>query len=369
MASIGGVLAAGAFFILLLSPVAEGAGGPSTVGTAGEAATPTTTPSITKKKRLKAEQALNKGEEKGKEESQFPLPKRVANKLVCQPKAGQGPEMVMIAPGTFRQGSPEEERGRIEHESPQHSVTIEEPFAIGRCEVTVAQFRQFVEATNYQTDAEKGEGCWLWDVETQKSKVDPSRNWRDPGFEQTDSHPATCVSWQDAQIYVQWLNTWLGLEGERIYRLPTESEWEFATRAGTLTPFYWGGESQCVFANGLDNSVQETGEFSADWTYADCSDGYVFTAPVGSYEANRWGLYDTSGNVWEWVQDCYVNAYDDAPTDGSAHEAKKGAACENRSLRGGGWYNYPLLLRSANRNRDPPDGAYSLTGFRLARTP
>ena len=286
---------------------------------------------------------------------------------VCQPDPEQGPEMVLLAGGEFQQGSPKSEPGRNDDELPQHSVKIQRPFAIGRCEVTVGEFRQFVEDSGYQTDAEKGKGCYYWDEQEQTPKQDTARTWKSPGFEQTDQHPVTCVSWNDTQAYIQWLNEWLGLDRQIAYRLPSESEWEFAARAGTTSPFFWGNQSQCQFANGLDQTAKQTGKFSDSWTYADCVDGFENTAPVGNFTPNRWGLYDASGNVWEWVQDCYVESYEGAPTDGSAREAKSGETCESRSLRGGGWIFDPQYLRSAIRRRNQPDAASNGLGFRLAR--
>ena len=215
----------------------------------------------------------------------------------CLPEPNAGPEMVLIAAGQFEMGSDEQEEGPYDNEGPQHTVTIPKPFAIGRCEVTVGEFRQFVEATGYRTDAENSGGCYYWDESVQDAKQNPAYHWRNPGFEQTDQHPVVCVSWNDAQAYIQWLNSYLKIPGNS-YRLPSEAEWEYVARAGTTSAFFWGSAEQCEYANGLDRSAQESGKFSENWIYASCDDSYVYTAPVASYKPSLWNAYDLSGNVW-----------------------------------------------------------------------
>ncbi|MDX1655715.1 MAG: SUMF1/EgtB/PvdO family nonheme iron enzyme, partial [Candidatus Competibacteraceae bacterium] len=145
----------------------------------------------------------------------------------------KGPEMVVIPAGKFLMGSPEDEPERRGDER-QHSVTIERPFAIGRYEVMVGEFRRFVQESSYRTEAESGGGSWVWTGS--EWKLDPARNWRQPGFKQSESHPVVCVSWNDGVAYAEWLSQQTGQE----YRLPTEAEWEYAARAGTATPFHFG---------------------------------------------------------------------------------------------------------------------------------
>ena len=222
------------------------------------------------------------------------------------------PEMVVIPAGSYQMGSPSYEQGRHDTEGPVHEVTIAMPFAIGVYEVTVAEFGRFVDETGYSA----GSSCWTFDGDNEW--VDSAGwHWRNPAFGQSGRHPVACVNWNDAQAYVEWLSRQTGEE----YRLPSESEWEYAARAGTSTARPWGeGESgQCRHANGGDASIKER---YADWkpVVASCRDGHVHTAPIGSFAANGWGLHDMLGNVWEWTEDCYNRSYAGAPSDGSAWE-------------------------------------------------
>ena len=213
------------------------------------------------------------------------------------------PEMVVVPAGSFLMGSPDTEEGRLDQEGPVHRVTIGSPFAVGVYEVTVAEFGLFVDATGHST----GNACYVW-----TGNIDVEKNglgWRNPGFGQGGSHPAVCVSWEDAQAYVAYLSR---IAGER-YRLPSEAEWEYAARAGTRAAHWWGeGESDlCTHANGADASTD------FDWAIG-CNDGHSYTAPVGSFHANAWGLHDVLGNAWEWTEDCWNGNYRSAPGDGSA---------------------------------------------------
>ena len=192
----------------------------------------------------------------------------------CRIKPGSGPEMVLIAAGEFMQGSPENEAGRTGDESPQHKVIIQQPFALSRCEVTVGEFRRFIELTGYKTDAESKESCDVWDQNASNWQKKPGGSWTHPGFVQKDNDPVVCVSWNDAQAYIQWLNGYLELP-DKTYRLPSESEWEYAARAGTSSAFFWGNDSQCAYANGADAALKDSKLFSANWDYAGCSDGFI----------------------------------------------------------------------------------------------
>ena len=269
--------------------------------------------------------------------------------------------MVVVPAGSYRMGSPSYEEGRHEDEGPVHEVTIAAPFAIGRHEVTAAEFGRFVDETGYSA----GNSCSIigtdeWGYLEWKSRA--GRGWRNPGFDQSGRHPAVCVNWNDAQAYVAWLSRETGEK----YRLPSESEWEYAARAGTATARYWGeGESgQCRHANGGDASVKER---YADWrwTVASCRDGHVHTAPAGSFAANGWGLHDMLGNVWEWTEDCWNGSYAGAPSDGSAWEY---GDCNERVLRGGSWSNLPSILRAAYRSGSTTGSRNIYSGFRVART-
>ena len=281
------------------------------------------------------------------------------------------PAMVVLPPGHFRMGTPKNEPSRYDDEGPQHWVTLRKPFAMGRCEVTVGQFRRFVEETGYVTEAEKpdAKGCNVWNSALKKYEQRKGSHWRQPEFPQTDHHPVVCVTHADALAYVHWLSRRTGAH----YRLPTEAEWEYAVRATPAidrhrtTARYWGddseGKQQCDYANGADQTAKS--ELGADWTYASCTDHYAYTAPVASFRPTLLGLYDMLGNAWEWTEDCWHKDYTGAPADGSAWLEASQGDCKLRVVRGGSWVNDPLLLRSGNRDRY--DGADYYLGFRLAR--
>ena len=255
-------------------------------------------------------------------------------------------EMVSIPGGAFRMGDLSGEGD--DSQLPVHGVTVP-AFRLGKHEVMVGQFRRFVEATGYRTDAERNAGGCIY---VQPDGSERTVSWRDPGFSAGDGHPVVCVSWNDAQAYVEWLSAETGGH----YRLPTEAEWEYAARAGSTTKYSWGDDIGRNRAN-CDNDV--------------CGDSYEYTAPVGSFPANAWGLHDMHGNVWEWVQDCWNASYDDAPSDGSAWES---GVCGLRVLRGGSWDSgawysgaWDLYLRSANRNWNDRANRLYFYGFRLAQ--
>ena len=220
---------------------------------------------------------------------------------------------------------------------------------MGVHEVTRGEFGRFVAAT----DRAMGNSCWIWNG---KWQAQSGINWRNPGFSQGDDHPAVCVSWNDAAAYVRWLSRETG----QAYRLLSEAEWEYVTRAGTMASRYWGGSSrsQCRYANGADASTDFSQKVS-------CNDGSVRTSPVGHYEPNDFGLYDTLGNVWEWVADCWNGSYQGAPLNGRAWES---GDCSQRVFRGGSWFNEPRALRSAFRARYKSGYRSNVLGFRVART-
>jgi formylglycine-generating enzyme required for sulfatase activity len=263
------------------------------------------------------------------------------------------PEMVAVPTGKFVMGAaPDEEermgvpagiRGRS---APQRVVEIRRQFAIGRFEVTLAEFTAFANATGHNPVG----GCWVrnkgqWGADGQS-------NWRTPGFPQNSRHPVACVNWEDAKAYVQWLSQQTG----KPYRLLTEAEWEYAARAGTTASRFWGEDAiqGCTFANFASGA--ETG----------CDDRHEFTSPVGSQKPNAFGVYDMLGNVWEWVEDCWNENYQGAPTDAGAWTNK--GDCSRRGLRGGSWLDALRLVRAAFRNRDVVGVRNYVFGFRVART-
>lgn len=262
------------------------------------------------------------------------------------------PEMVALPAGSFSMGSPVSESGRQDDEGPVHIVSIPRPFAIGKYEVTMSEFSAFVNQTGYSPDG----ACHTWtDGEW---KTDAAVSWRSPGYPVAATQPVVCVSWNDAKAYTRWLSTQTG----QSYRLPSEAEWEYASRAGTTTVRHWGNDVNlgCSYANISDLTARDT---YSGWTTAECRDGYLNTAPVGSYGPNAFGLHDTMGNVFEWTEDCKHANYAGAPADGSAWTV--GGDCNARVLRGGSWYVTPPTTRSANRVTYSKKHRYDV-GFRVA---
>lgn len=232
------------------------------------------------------------------------------------------PDMVLIKPGQFQMGSSENEPAHQTDESPQHLVNLNYAFEIGQTEVTVEQYAAFAQAT--------------------ERNLPDANNWQGKNL------PVTNVSFNDALAYTRWLSQQTG----KNYRLPTEAEWEYAARAGTSSAYWWG--------NTIGKNNAACDGCSSKW------DGKQ-AAPVKSFKPNKFGLYDTAGNVWEWTADCYHQDYKNAPTDGSAWlEAERGD-CSKRVARGGSWSVNPLGLRSALRFRYVTDVAINYLGFRIAR--
>ncbi|MFZ1425350.1 MAG: SUMF1/EgtB/PvdO family nonheme iron enzyme [Geminicoccaceae bacterium] len=240
------------------------------------------------------------------------------------------PEMVVISAGSFTMGSPLTEVGRDDDEGPQQKVTFTQPFALGRYEVTFAQWDACVAA-----------------AECNKFRPD------DQGWGR-GSQPVIDVSWQDAQGFVTWLSGKTG----RPYRLPTEAEWEYAARAGTTKPFWTGSTISTAQAN-----------YDGNYTYGAGVKSIYRARTVAvddpTFPANPFGLYHMHGNVWEWVQDCYHSQYDEEPMGGS--NAVEASGCPGRVLRGGSWNSIPRSLRSAFRFGFAPDVRDDVIGFRVAR--
>jgi formylglycine-generating enzyme required for sulfatase activity len=267
------------------------------------------------------------------------------------------PEMVVVPAGAFVMGSPEDEAARDGNEGPQRPVQIGRPFALGKFEVTVGEFGAFVRETSYDT----GSTCDVWQDGTWAERAGYS--WRNPGFPQSDAHPAACLSWDDAKAYLAWLSRKTG----KTYRLPTEAEWEYAARAGATTTFHFGNDRNdyCRHGNGADQTAQQQVPGAGSWSVLACRDGHAYTAPVGSFAANAFGLHDALGNVFEWVEDCWNDSYAGAPTDGSAWTS---GDCTIRVQRGGAWGYPPDYLRTAVRGRQPQAYRYVNAGIRVART-
>jgi formylglycine-generating enzyme required for sulfatase activity len=270
--------------------------------------------------------------------------------------------MVAIPAGRFAMGiSPGEEEREVladrfhDRSQPQHAVEVQR-FSAGKFEVTRGQYRAFAEATGAGSD-----GCFVW-TGTEFEK-DATKDWRNPGYAQSDAHPVACVSWNDASAYARWLS---GKTGPH-YRLLTEAEWEYAARAGTTTTRFWGdaADMSCDYANGADRSVRAQVPGAGSWAIANCNDRYAYTAPVGSYRPNAFGLYDMLGNLEEWTEDCWNANYTGAPADGSAWAS---GDCSLRAVRGGSWDDAPVGLRAAYRVGSPTVIRVYRRGFRVART-
>ena len=247
------------------------------------------------------------------------------------------PEMVEIPAGSFEMGSNENFTGNADWDNrykPVHSVRISKTFALAKTELTRGQFAAFVSASGYDA----GNSCSIWTGS--KWEDTAGRNWRNPGFSQSDADPVTCVNWEDAQAYVQWLSQKSG----KSYRLPSEAEWEYACKAGS-TQAYCGSDS-------VDSVAWYNGN-SGSKTHA-----------VAGKQANAWGLFDMTGNVWEWTQDCWNETYSGAPTDGTAWSS---GTCGQRAIRGGSWYYAPQIVRAAVRSGGDTTLRNYFRGFRLAR--
>jgi formylglycine-generating enzyme required for sulfatase activity len=278
--------------------------------------------------------ALAQGEPRPGEKSA--APKEITNTV--------GMKLVLIPSGEFLMGSPDSDKDAEDDEKPQHRVQITRPFYLGATEVTVGQFRRFVEQTGYRTEAERdGEGGRGLNEAKQRFERDPKYTWRNPGFAQTDDHPVVNVSWNDAIAFCDWLSGLDGLkpfdhvharrpwDGEG-YRLPTEAEWEYACRSGTTTRYQSGDDPETLATVG--NIADGTARAKcSSWTWAIAAqDGYVYTAPVGRFRANAFGLYDMHGNVLEWCWDWYdADYYKKAP----GADPLSSSQADLRVIRGG----------------------------------
>ena len=270
-----------------------------------------------------------------------------------------GMSLIQIQAGRFESGSLEVEPGRRDDE-PRRQITLTEDYRIGQYEVTRGQFRQFVEKTNYRTDCERDrKGGWGYDDAVGLvPEPDPKFSWQQTGYPQTDEHPVVNVSWNDAVAFCDWLT---GLEG-KTYRLPTEAQWEYACRAGTSSTFFFGDDPEqlACFANTTDARLKAR---FPDRNAIKADDGYLFTAPVGSYKPNKWRLYDMSGNVWEWTADWY----DKSPPSYPQTDPTGPTMGTHRVIKGGDWYHDATFARCASRFPIPPELCRRHAGFRVVQ--
>ena len=315
--------------------------------------------------------------------------------LQAQPtlRDGLGVDFVRIPAGEFRMGSNEsvaalalafpnlpaekqaERLAELIDEAPVHRVRITRPFWLGRTEVTVGQFRRFLLASGHLPESvADGTGGYGFDARRAGAPAgapeargdafagrDPRWSWADPGFAQGDDHPVVNVTFNDALAMARWLSRSEG----RVYRLPTEAEWEYACRAGQSTRFQGGDEARSL--QGAAKLFEQTS--AADWPRWSAQaqpwrDGWRFTAPVASFAANAFGLHDMHGNVWEWVADRYdENYYARSPLD----DPQGPDEGHLRVRRGGSWHSWPIYARCSYRNWNSEQTRYTLVGFRLLR--
>jgi formylglycine-generating enzyme required for sulfatase activity len=282
-----------------------------------------------------------------------PLPKETKNSL--------GMKLVLIPPGKFLMGSPDSDNDVDANEKPQHEVEITKAFYLSVHTVTVGQFRSFVSDTGYQTEAETdAQGGFGYNEQTHAFAFNHQYSWKDPGWYQTNEHPVVNITWNDAVKFCQWLSR---REGQK-YRLPTEAEWEYCCRAGTNTRYYCGDEGFRLrdVANVADASYKKK-DLKA-MSVASWDDGFPFTAPVGRFKPNAFGLYDMHGNVWQWCADWYGENYYKTRPRKDPQGPRAGSV---RIQRGSGFQTSDRACRAAVRYSGWPTFRGFSLGFRVVR--
>ena len=261
------------------------------------------------------------------------------------------PMMVVIPAGSFVMGTPAKAVSLV--------IQIPHSFALGRTEVTRAEFARFIADSGHEPKS----GCRNWDPALSRFNEDARRGWQNPAtpVEPADDHPVSCVSFADARAYVDWL----ARKTSGHYRLPSEAEWEYAARGGTTTQYPWGDApgDGCESANTYD--VTADAAYRLGWPHLGCRDGYADLARVGQFQPNAFNLNDMIGNVQEWVQDCATESYVGRPRDARAWEWLGG--CKFRIQRGGSWLTPPDRDRSADRSAASDADRSDDAGFRIAR--
>jgi formylglycine-generating enzyme required for sulfatase activity len=278
-------------------------------------------------------------------------------------RAGSAPALLVVPTGRFLMGSPDSEEGYRGTEGPQHEVVIDSGFALGRSEVTVGEFREFIRASSYRTTAETEGSSSVYDENSGRMGDGRGVSWQDDyrGRRATDDLPVVHVSWNDAVAYLAWLAERTG----KPYRLPSEAEFEYAVRAGSTTRFSWGdGDPQRVLGNFTGAGDRSPAHRTWRKAFARYSDNHWGPAPVRSFPANPLGFFDLEGNVSEWVQDCWHDTYIRAPRDSRAWV---NPGCERHVVRGGSWGSDPDQIRSAFRLSALSITRSARVGFRVAR--
>jgi len=281
-------------------------------------------------------------------------------------RGGKAPAMVVVPTGAFVMGSSAQETGHRANEEPQREVSISTGFALGRDEITVAEFRNFVEDARYETDADRLGASLVYDEETGRSIDKPGVNWRSDytGATANDKQPVIHVSWTDANAYARWLAARTG----KRYRLPSEAEYEYALRAGTQTRFWWGDGNPTRLVGNLTGDGDKSPSLGRRWTnafprYSDDSWGPAI-AGWNRYPPNPFGLRDIGSNVSVWIEDCWHDSYLRAPADSRAWI---NPGCERHVVRGASWGSAPEQARSAFRTNLPADARNAQVGIRVAR--
>ncbi|GAB5399194.1 MAG: formylglycine-generating enzyme family protein [Aureisphaera sp.] len=255
--------------------------------------------------------------------------------------------MIFITGGEFYMGD-EFDSSNLTAQ-PVHKVLVNS-FRISRHEISVKDFELFVDATDYVTEAEKENWAYsyLYVNDSIRRWEKKNINWKNPGFKQSDNHPVTCVSWNDAKEYCKWLSKKTNTE----YRLPFEDEWEYISRnKGKSIKYPWGNN----IPTGINSNFADKNT-PYPWANNLVDDRYAFTAPNGSYSPNEYGVYDLAGNVWEWCENT-AETYENRPIENYENA---------KSMRGGSFHNKENALKTAWRNYDYPNSRYFNLGFRIA---
>jgi formylglycine-generating enzyme required for sulfatase activity len=265
--------------------------------------------------------------------------------------APYAPRTIVVPAGEFTMGSPKDEPGRRPTEGPRHRVRIAQAFAVSMFPIVYGEYAWFVSETHHRS----GGACITDEEGVLKARA--ARDWREPGFAHVLQSPVTCIDFNDASAYVAWLSKKTG----QTYRLLSEAEYEYISRAGATTAYPWGDEvvAACRFVNGFDLDAQPYEHSAAP---IDCHDGSPFTSRVDKFKAGAFGLFDTTGNVASWTADCWKSGYVGAAMDGAP---STGGDCAHHALRGGSWLD--VDLRSASRRKAPVGYVASNVGFRVVR--
>lgn len=276
---------------------------------------------------------------------------------------GRGPEMLVLPVGAYTMGSPNAEPDRRSNEGPAHRVTLRRAIAMARFETTVGEFRRFVAATGYVPTATQRGRSVIYDERAGQMRERRGVSWEHDhaGRPADEAMPVVHVSWLDARAFAAWL----ARETGRAYRLPSEAEFEYALRAGTTTPYWWGEGPPDRPLENLTGE-QDRSASGRRWVnaFAGYGDGFWGAAPAGRFVANPFGLHDMGGNVSEWVEDCWHENYLRAPVDGSAWVNE---GCNRRVIRGASWASSPDQARSAFRLPATADTTNARVGFRVVR--